>query len=84
MHEKRQKHPCFSSLRNDQIEIGREIKTDDPTPLLNSLPNLFEIISRWIIGRINSDKKNNKILSLKVIISIESPNESPKTANKAR
>ena len=83
-HEKIQKHPYFSSLKYDQIEIGREIKTDERIPLPNSLPNLFETMNAQIIGMISSVEKNNIILSLIVIDHIASPNVSPKTANKAR
>ena len=91
MHEKRQKHPYSSSLRYDQIEIGREIKTDETIPLPNSLPNLFETlpnliktINAWIVGMIKSVQKNKKMSSLIVVDHVVIPNVSPITANKAK
>ena len=84
MHEKRQKHPCSSSLRYDQIEIGRESKTDETSPLLNSLPNLFETMDAWIIGMIKSVQKNVKMSSLIVVEHVAIPSVSPITVNKAK
>ena len=84
MHEKRQKHPCSSSLRYDQIEIGREIKIDETSPLLNSLPNLLETMDAWIIGMIKSVQKNVKKSSSIVADHVKIPSVSPITANKAK